>query len=162
MFTIDLEPNERPFKIYRQSEWVLAKTVIVIFVALYAPWFLLVRAGMFEEYIKWFLIWTLLLLLYGGYRYLLWMLNSYIVTDKRLVVVRYQTLFKKHVVDCPLAHIINVSYATTGFFSSLLNFGNVVVRVSGLDEPLTLEHLRKPENLKTFLWSLHSHGQTIA
>lgn len=157
MFSIDLQPNEKVFKIYRQTEWALGKPVLVIFVLLYVPWYLLARAGLFESWARWFLVWTLLLFLYGGYRYLLWMINSYIVTDQRLVVIRYLSLFKKEVTESPLSRIQNISYSTTGFFSSLLNYGNVQVRVAGLDQPLTLQRLRKPENLKTFLWALQAH-----
>lgn len=163
MFSLDLQPNEKVFKIYRQSEWVLAKNVVIIFVALYLPWFLLVRAEMFANFTKLFLFWTVLVLVYGVYHYLLWMVNSYVVTDHRLIAVNYVSLFKKKVTESPLDRILNVSYSTTGFFSSLLNFGDVEVRVAGLPEPMVLENLRKPQNLKTFLWALQSHKpRTVA
>ncbi len=161
MFSLDLQPNEKVFRIYRQTEWALGKPILIIFVLLYVPWFLLARAGLFADFGKWFLVWTLLLLLYGVYRYLLWLANSYVVTDQRLIVVRYVSLFKKQVTESPLNRIQNISYSTTGFFSSLLNYGNVQVRVAGLDQPLLLERLREPENLKTFLWALQSHQPKV-
>ena len=157
MFSLDLQPNEKLFRIYRQTEWALAKPILIIFVALYVPWFLLAHAGLFADWAKAFLLWTILLLLYGVYHYLLWLANSYVVTDQRLVIVRYLSLFKKQVTESPLNRIQNISYSTTGFFSSLLNYGNVQVRIAGLDEPLVLKRLRKPENLKTFLWALQTH-----
>lgn len=159
MFSLDLQPNEHAFKFYRRSEWVLGKTVLWIFAALYVPWFLLARADLFFTWGKWFFIWTVLVFFYGLYHYLLWLANTCVVTNKRLILARYQSLFKKQILEAPLGKITNVSYRTTGFFSSLLNYGNVEVRVMGLDQPLVLENLRKPENLKTFLWSLQAHTE---
>ncbi len=161
MFSLDLQPNEQVFKIYRQTEWVLAKTVVVILLAIYFPWFLMARADLFSSLGKWFLVWIILVFCYGLYHYLIWLASSYIVTDKRLIVVKYLSLFKKQVLESPLARISHISFSTTGFFSSLLNYGNVEVRVMGLEKPLILENLRKPENLKTFLWSLQqAHAGT--
>ena len=134
----------------------MAKTVAAVMVAIYAPWFLLARADLFADFAKWFLLWVILVFLYGLRNYLLWLINSYVVTDQRLIAVRYESLFKKRIMDCPLDRITHIAYLTTGVFSSLLNFGTVEIRVAGLDSPVLLEHVRKPENLKTFLWSLRT------
>jgi hypothetical protein len=135
----------------------LAKPAIYISLAIYLPAYFLLKYDLFADYAKLFLVWTLVIIVYMVYRFLMWLINSYVVTDQRLVAIRYLSLFKKQVTECHLSHILNVSYSTTGFFSSLFNFGNVEVRVAGLDHPLVLERLRKPENLKTFLWSLREH-----
>jgi membrane protein YdbS with pleckstrin-like domain len=158
MFSLNLQPNEKLFKIYRQTEWVLAKTVLIIFAAIYIPAFLLVKNELLADFGKILIFWILIVLLYGIYNYILWLVNSYVVTDKRLVAVHYRSLFKKQVLECPLEHITNVSYSTSGLFSSLLNFGNVEVRATGLDRPLEFLHLRHPEQIKDFLWALHIHG----
>jgi membrane protein YdbS with pleckstrin-like domain len=162
MFSINLQPNEKLFKIYRQTEWALAKTVLVIFVLIYSPVFLLAQNELLAEFGKILMFWIFLVLLYGIYKYVLWLVNSYVVTDKRLISVRYRTLFKKQVLECPLPRISNVSFSTSGLFSSLLNFGDVEVKAAGLDRPLMFSRLRHPEQVKDFLWALHIHGSGAA
>lgn len=154
MFSVQIQPDERLVVIHRQTEWVLAKTVLFIFLAVYIPSFLVIKNNLTQEFGKVLIFWIVLVFLYGLNKYLLWLLNSYVITDKRLLIVDYKSLFKKTVSDCDLGRITNLRFSTTGIFSSLLNFGNLEVTLSGLSEPFVLKNLRKPENLKTFLWSL--------
>lgn len=67
----------------------------------------------------------------------------------------HEGLFKKLVIETPLDRILNVSYKTTGFFSSIFSFGDVEVQVVGLIEPIVLKQVRYPAKLKDRLWKAH-------
>ena len=110
MFSVNLQPGEKLVKIYRQTEWALATLVIGIFIAVYFPAYLLIKYELLGVFVKWFAVWCVLVFLYGAYNYFLWLLNSYVITDRRLICVEYHTLFKKTVLECPLDKILNISF----------------------------------------------------
>jgi hypothetical protein len=82
-------------------------------------------------------------------------LNSYLITSQRLVVVIYRHLFSKQVIETPIERILNISFKRHGFWASMLNFGEVVVQVVGLIEPIVLKKVRHPELIKDYLWQIH-------
>lgn len=161
MFSVDIQPGEKVYKVYRQTEWVLAKTVLVMILGIYAPAFLLVKNELLAEFGRILILWILLVSIYMLYRFLLWRLTCYVITDSRLIVINYPGLFKKQVSDFHLNKIQHLKFSSTGFFSSLLNFGNIEVSADGLETPMLLKHVSKPEDLKNFLWSLKSHFENL-
>ena len=156
MFKFDLLENEEVLNIYRQSESVLFKPALTVLVLIYFPWFFLLKYDLATSYIRLLFFWTFLVALFALRKFLLWLLNVYIVTNKRLVHVDYQGLFKKRVLETPLHHILNVSFSTKGFWSTIFKFGSVEVQATGLQAPIILSNLREPSKVKDFLWSLHS------
>src|ERR1044071_6136713 len=102
MFSVNLRPDEKLFKIYRQTEWVLAKPLLIIFLAIYIPAFLLVKNELLLEYSRFLIFWIFLVLLYGLNHYILWLANSYVVTDRRVIAVIYHSIFKRQVQELPL------------------------------------------------------------
>ena len=155
MFKFDLHPGESLVRIYRRSEWVLAKTVLLVFAAIYLPWTFLIKYDLLVQARRILLLWTFLVLLYALNKYLLWLINSYILTNRRLVVVQYRSLVHKIVSETPLEKILNISYETPGVFAIFLNFGNIKIQLAGTPEPLLLKHLSHPEKTKTAIWDCH-------
>jgi uncharacterized membrane protein YdbT with pleckstrin-like domain len=159
MFKFDFLPDEKLIMVYRQTEWVLVKPVAIVFATLYLPWYLLLKYELFARFSLVLLAWTLVILIYFAHKLLLWILNSYILTDQRLIIVHYKSVFRRNVTETPLERILNVSYETTGIFSSLFKFGDILVKTMGLNEPLELKSIRNPSKIKDFLWKIHSkHG----
>jgi membrane protein YdbS with pleckstrin-like domain len=156
MFKFDLLENEKVINIYRQTEAVLFKPVLIIFVLIYFPWYFLIKYELVSNYDRLLLFWTFLVLIYGIHTYMVWLLNAYIVTDKRLINVAHKNLFNKKVVETPLERILNVSFQIKGFWQSLFSFGTVEVQAAGLSDPLTLKNVSQPDKLKDFLWKVHN------
>lgn len=157
MFKFDLLENEKVVNIYRQTEAVLFKPVLVVFVFIYFPWYFLLKYGLAANYSRLLLFWTLLVFLYAGNKYILWLLNSYIITDKRLISVNYTSVFSKKVSESPLDRILNVGFFTRGIWQTLFKFGSVEIQVAGLGEPMVLQNVAEPSKIKDFLWHAHNH-----
>lgn len=134
----------------RQTESLLIVPAIVICFALYAPIWYLLQNDLLGEYIWWLLAWTLLVILYAGNRYLLWLVNVTILTNKRAVAVHYQSLFKKEVHEIALTDVRNIKTKTTGVFSSLFGFGTLEFEGGGTS--VEFENIRNPEKLKDVVW----------
>ena len=72
-----------------------------------------------------------------AWKFILWYLNVYIVTTARFIEIQREDLFQKEVLETPLERILNVSFRTTGLFSVVFGYGDVLVQVVGLGEPMT-------------------------
>ncbi len=161
MFKFNLLEKEKVVTIYRQTEAVLFKPVIIIFVLIYFPWFFLIKYELVGSYDRLLFFWTVLVLIYGVHIYFVWLLNAYIVTDKRLINVVHKNLLNKKVIETPLERILNVSFQIKGFWQSLFSFGSVEVQAAGLSYPLTLKNVSHPDKVKDFLWKIHNQHAVI-
>lgn len=156
MFKFDLLENEKVIALYRQTEAVLFKPVIIILILIYFPWYFLFKYGLAQDHSRLLFFWTLLVLIYGLNKYLLWLLNAHIITNRRLISVAYKNLLDKKVLETPLAQILNVSFSKKGFWQSLFGYGAVEVRAGGLPEPLILNNVGHPSEVKDFIWKIRS------
>lgn len=163
MFKFDLLENEKVLTIYRQTEVVLFKPVIIVFVLIYLPWYFLIKYELAQTYDRAAVFWTFLVMLYALHKYLIWLLNAYIVTSKRLIKIEHKNVLNKKVLETPLERILNVSYQIKGFWPVLLKFGTVEVQAAGLTEPMALKNVSQPEKVKDYLWKMHGQfsGQDI-
>jgi len=152
MFKFNLQPGERLLQTHRQAEIILAKPLLIILTLIYAPWAFLIKYELQTRFNRLLLFWTIAVFFYAVYKYILWLLNVYIFTDKRLIAVRYKSLIHKVVLETPMERIHNISAETKGFFRSLFSIGDVIVQVASLVQPLVLKNLKYPEKVKDFLW----------
>lgn len=158
MFKFDLQEGENVINVYRQTEAVLFKPVLVIFALIYFPWYFLIKYELVSTYDRLLLFWTFLVLIYGVHKYFVWLLNAYIVTNKRLIKIEHKNVFNKKVLETPLERILNVSYQVKGFWPVLFKFGTVEVQAAGLTDPLSLKKVSQPEKVKDFLWKMHNQS----
>lgn len=156
MFKLDLLENERTIALYRQSEAVLIKTVFAIFLLIYFPWYFLLKYDLAGTYVRLLLFWTVLVFIYAINKYILWLINCYIITNQRLVIVNYKSLFNKTVLETRISGILNVSFSSKGITSAMFSFGDVKVQAEGLTEPMILKNVSKPSQVKDFILNLRA------
>ncbi len=82
-------------------------------------------------------------------------MGRYVVTSHRLIKISRHGWFKLLVVETTLDRILNVSYKTTGMLSSLFQYGHVEVQAVGLMEPIILDYIAEPAQIKDYLWDAH-------
>lgn len=133
----------------------MAKPVLLVFVFIYAPWAFILKYDLLFRLNRLLLTWTFLVITYAIYKYVLWLINVYLITDKRLIAVIYKSLINKVVLETPIERIHNISAQTKGLAHSLLKIGDVTVQVASLTQPMVLKNLKKPEEVKDFLWKTH-------
>ncbi len=147
--------HERLLNRYRQSGYILLRPLAVAIFLIGLPWYFLVKYELWHEFLVLLLIWTAAVMAWAARIFIVWWLNRYLVTDRRLIKMAHLGLFKKIVVETPLERILNVSYKTTGFTSVAGRYGDVEVQVVGLVEPIILTHISQPAAIKDYLWQLH-------
>jgi hypothetical protein len=154
-----LRDNEEVLEIYRSHEITLAWPVFKTFFLLFMPWFFAIEYGVAGEYESIFVIYTAIVCLYLAWKFVIWYLNVYIITTSRLIEIQRSGVFSKEVLETPLERILNVSFRTTGFVSTLFGYGDVLVQVVGLEQPIDIEDVPTPHAVKDFLWAMHEeHG----
>ncbi|MEK7617744.1 MAG: PH domain-containing protein [Patescibacteria group bacterium] len=155
MFKFNLQTDEKLLKIERQAEIILVKPVLIVFILIYAPWAFLIKYELHARFSRLLITWTFLVILYAVYKFILWLINVYLITNKRLIAVIYKSLINKTVLETPIERIHNISAQTKGLAHSLLKIGDVTVQVASLTQPMVLKNLKNPEDIKDFLWKTH-------
>lgn len=152
---IGLKDMEHIRQVYRQSPFVLIHplglTVVLAIVVSYFGYRFSV-AGPLRYLLFAFLI---VAVLHALKVLIIWRLNTYVVTNQRLLIYSQKGLFDQVVVETPHERILNVSYRTEGIVSSIVGYGDVVVQVVGLMEPMILKNISMPMEIKDYLWEMH-------
>jgi membrane protein YdbS with pleckstrin-like domain len=159
-----LQGDEKVIAFFRRHELALLPTILEVFVLIFIPWHIVIRSRMFlsdNTATIVLLVWSLLVLLYGGRKVWLWLKNAYYVTDQRLILVRQDGVFKRSVTETPLVRISNVSFSTNGFLSTLLRYGDVTVQLAGAENNLILKGVANASRVRDFIWEYASHSKTI-
>jgi hypothetical protein len=158
MFTHKIHDDENLLQIYRKHEITLVPKVLQIFVLIFIPWFFGLKYNFVfasQAHVKIFLAWTILVAFYALHAFMLWAINVYMLTTKRLLHIQHTGFFKKFVTETPLDRILNVSFSTSGFFSTIFHYGDVHVQIVGLEHPIVLNSVPNPSDVKDFIWKLH-------
>jgi hypothetical protein len=152
---IALKDNERIRQIYRQSPFVLIHPVGLSLILLMLVGYLMFRFSPTGILQSLFLAVAFFILVHALRAYIIWRLNQYIVTNQRLLQYSQKGLFDQTVVETPHERILNVSYKTEGVVSRVIGYGDVVVQVVGLIEPIILKNIDTPLQIKDYLWEMH-------
>ena len=154
LFEIDLRDGERVILRVRQH-WLLL---------LWPIWRTLILASLGGYGIYYFrdkldpvlitlisLIWILLVINFSLlHHFLKWYLKLYVLTNRRVINVTHQGIFKRQVTEAYLHKVQDVTHRSTGMMSLMFGYGDIIVQTAGHQ---TLIHFRMVPN------SRHIHKQ---
>lgn len=138
---ISLNPNEKIELVIRRHWYVMAGPTFFLIVLLIAPSvFFTVAPSFFPEFfnntdakpIIYFLL-SLYVMLIILFLFILWSdyyLDSWILTDKRLIDIQQLGLFNRRISEMHLSNIQNVSLEIKGLIQTLLKFGDIRVETA--------------------------------
>lgn len=152
---IALKDFEHIRQTYRQSPFVLIHPMLVSGLAIVLPSYAVLRYGSAGLMRTALLIWVILVICHALRILIIWRLNTYVVTNQRLLHYAQEGLFDQTVTETPHERILNVSYKTEGMISRFVGYGDVVVQVVGLMEPIILKNIDTPMEIKDYLWEMH-------
>ncbi len=151
---MNLAQGEKILKKYRQTKVNLAGYFVMCLLFAYLPLAFLAKYDLKENLGKIPELWVFFISAYFLNHIVLWKINYTLVTNQRLIIVQYYNLLHKHVTDLPKDKIVNVSYEKKGLFSTLFNYGNVVILQQSVPVPVILKHLPEPAKTKDEIISL--------
>lgn len=106
----------------------------------------------------------ILILLGSAYAFLVWLLcfhgfldyylDTWIVTNSRIINIEQHGLFSRIRSEQSLSRIQDVSAEVKGLLPTLFGYGTVYVQTAGAEERITMKQVRNPEHIAQILINL--------
>lgn len=147
----ELEEDEQLIRMLRKHWFFLALPVIKVLISLglccvLEKWIILLPYGQ-----QLFFGIILALLGYIVYVVLVWYLDCYIITNKRLIDIDQRGLFSRTVAEIDLGNIQEILYEINGLHETLLGVGSVKIKITGSGSVVVLENIPKPDEIKKLI-----------
>ena len=145
--------------VFTRRHWfVLLGTVVVGIFASILPLLLVVLgAKILVEYnlsgvfaLTW-IIYIMTIWFYVFYKLTMYTLDTWIVTDERILDISQIGLFRRKVSELHLTSIEDTSVHTDGFVQSYLNFGDVEIQTAGATQRFMFDDVPKPLEIKDII-----------
>jgi hypothetical protein len=154
---LGLKEDERILAAVRSAPVTLLFPAAAALLFLFAPFFFMVPL------VRWETLGGIIMGLSWGLgtfiairTYVKWRWSVFVVTDRRLIIVRRDGFFSRHVTELPFAKVHEIAYRVRGFFPTVFRYGTVLI-----DKPLEVRCVSRPgalQNLLTELQSGTAHG----
>lgn len=152
---IGLKDMEHLRQIYRQSPFVLIHPIGLSSLLFFIIGFIAIRFSV-QGPLRMVIYAAMTIIAFHAIKVLIiWRRNTFVVTNQRLLIYLQKGLFDQVVTETPHERILNVSYRTEGIVSNVVGYGDVVVQVVGLMEPMVLKNIAMPMEIKDYLWEMH-------
>lgn len=82
------------------------------------------------------------------FKLMMYLLNEWIVTDKRVVFNEQKGYFKRSVAELNVSKIQDIQVLQNGLFASFLNFGNLEIQTAGTQNKFLFKRIPNPSSVK--------------
>lgn len=158
-------PYEKVLRLLYRHWFVLTIRLALFALLAFLPWLLsfALRLSPLVLPLGWQPLWHFLLALY----YLVWwnglfytitmyLLDTWIITDHRVLDNEQHGLFNRTLSEMSLAKIQDVSVQTQGPIPTFLNYGNLEIQTAGAEKKFTFKQIPNPTAVKALLMEAHS------
>ncbi len=156
--------DEQVLTVTRQFPIVLRRPLIFgLFVVLLAivPWSIAYGNGydwVSYTYV-WMIVLAILLIIYWLRVWVGWHYSVYVLTSKRIMIVKQNGFFTREVADLALNNIQNVNYKIKGVQGALFGFGTLKIETLSGGGGFSLKSVHKPAQLQQqIMRAVHAHG----
>ncbi len=134
------------FVLLRLSFFVL---LILIPAAVYTLFYRMLAAfDLFDMFFFLSSVWCLLIWTAIFYSLTMYTLDSWIVTDRRVINSTQNGFFNRTVSELHLSRIQDISVNTTGVIHTFLKFGNLYIQTAGVEERFVFMQIPNPDEVK--------------
>ena len=146
LFAQYLEPDEQIIAVFHKHPFVLMTELgkLVLF-GYVLPIFLYYHL---PEIVLFFVLWLCISMVRLFYMVSTWYHDSILITNVSLVDVTWDGFFKRSACRLEYQMIEGVSYEINGFIRTVFNFGNVAVKSTGGNAPITLKDAMAPQKIE--------------
>jgi len=102
-------------------------------------------------FLGFYALWALFLLIGAFYSWTVWVLDIWIVTDRKFVDIEQKSLFHRQVSTLTLEKVQDVTVQVDGVFATWLDFGTVTVQTAGQEREFVIHGIRRPYKFKEML-----------
>jgi hypothetical protein len=141
--------------------WILATLLLLVAPFTILPFFFTLVPLPFVVPAKLILVaiiwWYLATFGYALANFLHWYYNIYIVTTERVIDIDFIQLLYKKFSEARIDRIEDVTYMSSGFFSTIFNYGFVKIQTAGEIPEIQFEMVPKPADIVRVLEGLLEH-----
>ncbi len=143
------------FLFLRMCVWLIFAAVLILF-KIYGPTLVpSIFEGTALPYVDLFQNVYMLLLTLGLFMiWTLYYLNVQIITNKRVVDVNQYAIFRQKISELLLPNIEDVTSEVTGFFGTILEYGNILVQTAGEKDNFRFERVPNPRGVSKLISDL--------
>lgn len=152
---LGLKDDESLLAVVRAAPVTLVLPGILVAALILGPFFLLVPL------LRWELLGKILIGIFEslglilGLRWLIkWRMTILAVTERRVIIVRQNGFFDRHVTELPFSRIQEVSYRVVGIGATFFRYGELLIESAGSDEPLAMARVPHPARIQDLITEL--------
>lgn len=152
---LGLKDDESLLAVVRAAPVTLILPGILVATLILGPFFLLVPL------LRWELLGKILIGIFEslglifGLRWLIkWRMTILAVTERRVIIVRQNGFFDRHVTELPFSRIQEVSYRVIGMGATIFRYGELLIESAGSDEPLAMKRVPHPARIQDLITEL--------
>ena len=153
-FYQDLNEDEQVLQVIRKH-WI---SIIVPFIKTFVTWIILVILAPFIlKYtigVLGFFFILAVSLGYITYRWITWYFDTFIITSHRIIDIDQNSIFRRRVAEVRLEEIQDVTYETTGFISTSLDYGTVRAQTASTVPNIEMTYVTHPKEVQDLISSL--------
>ena len=87
--------------------------------------------------------------------WLVYYLDSWVVTTKRLISINQHSLFSREVAEMPIAHVQDVAVEVKGVLPTMLHFGDVIIQTAGEFPHFRFDDVPRPYDICKIILEAH-------
>lgn len=163
---IDLAPEEHIILELRRHWFIFFMETVFLVIFINIPFVVLIllsQKGLLETYptlqlwfkfgsMVWFLfVWIAFFVLWTNFY-----LDSWIITNKRIIDIEQYSLFNRQVSEFRIENIQNVSIDVPGFIPTVLGYGNILIETAGEKTQCTIKSAPHPEKVRNIISQLQA------
>ncbi len=95
----------------------------------------------------WLMLWIIFAIVWTGYY-----LDTWVITNHRVVSIEQYTLFSRKVSECRLDRVQDVTVEVNGFLPTLLRFGTVAIQTAGESSQFVMKDIPDPDRVKDVIF----------
>lgn len=163
--TLPNKQKDEKVVLFLRRHWFAPLTIVLTFILLIIVPTVLV--GYFADQQDWLTHSTLEpLLVLGSSMYVMavWLiasieftdfyLDTWIVTNKRIINIEQMGLFHRHASELHLSNIQDITSDTEGFLHTMFNYGHVYIQTAAEEERFTFKDVPEPDQVKDAILKL--------
>jgi len=165
-------PGEKVIKVIHRDVFIVLKRILFFILLLLIPVIVTAMINfLFPALIEVMWVWPALVLASSAYLLFIWLLfffslidyilDVWIITDQRIIDVRQKGFFSRSVSEVRHDHIQDISSEISGFFPTILKYGNVIVQSAGEQNKLFFEEVPNPESIRDMLMKMTTPKKNV-
>ena len=145
-----------------RRHWIVLVKILAVFVILAgipAAFYALIGAEAIEKILSGYVLGPLALLGASAYALFIWLfifylfidyyLDTWIITNDRIIYIEQNGLFSRVVSEHKLYKIQDVTVEVKGFLPTFLNYGNIFIQTAAERPRTTLRQIRRPNEVSS-------------